>query len=150
MKKSSSMVSRIGPSGQDVSNIWMRVNPAYGVSMMDLLYNKLGGMYPGRWFACFKDEVSIQSWRESWAEAFEEEGLTPHHIRPGLAQCRKLYDWPPSLTEFIKACKGAVIPAMHRPFPKELVQRETPESRRANLAALMAESKKLFNKMKIE
>lgn len=75
------------------------------LSFMDRLYNRLDGAYPNRWRAAFAGEGAIQNWREAWAEAFVEEGLAPEEIKTGLANCRRLYDWPPSLPEFIKACR---------------------------------------------
>jgi len=75
------------------------------LSIMDRLFNKLDGNYPHKWRSAFTSEQAIQNWRESWAEAFIEEALTPHEIKAGIVACRKIYDWPPSLTEFIRACR---------------------------------------------
>ncbi|MBN3757189.1 hypothetical protein G3N95_29905 [Paraburkholderia sp. Tr-20389] len=75
---------------------------------MDHLFNRFDGAYPNRWRAAFASEQAISNWRESWAEAFDEEGLTPQMISDGLKTCRKTYDWPPSITEFIKACKPQI------------------------------------------
>ena len=75
---------------------------------MDHLFNRLDGAYPNRWRAAFASEQAVANWRESWAEAFDEEGLLPQSIADGLRACRKLYDWPPSLAEFLKACKPPI------------------------------------------
>ncbi|WP_186215896.1 replication protein P [Burkholderia gladioli] len=75
---------------------------------MDHLFNRLDGAYPNRWRAAFASEQAISNWRESWAEAFDEEALTPQMISDGLRACRKTYDWPPSLTEFLRVCKPAI------------------------------------------
>ena len=75
---------------------------------MDHLFNRFDGAYPNRWRAAFASEQAIANWRESWAEAFDEEGLTPQMISDGLKACRRAYDWPPSLTEFLKVCKPAI------------------------------------------
>lgn len=85
-------------------NEWLDVRPSMGISLMDHLYNRLDGMYPQRWRANFASPDSIQNWREAWAESFDEEGITPQKVSDGLKACRKLYDWPPSLPEFLKAC----------------------------------------------
>lgn len=87
---------------------WLTEHPKLGISLMDHLFNRLDGAYPNRWRAAFANEQAVANWRESWAEAFDEEGLTPQSIAEGLKACRKLYDWPPSITEFLKACKPPI------------------------------------------
>jgi hypothetical protein len=77
---------------------------------MDHLFNRLDGMYPNKWRANFSGEVSIQSWREAWAEAFIEDGIVPTDIRVGITNCRRMYDWPPSLAEFSRACRPNLAP----------------------------------------
>lgn len=84
------------------------MHPKLGISLMDHLFNRFDGAYPNRWRAAFASEQAISNWRESWAEAFDEEGLTPQMISDGLRTCRKTYDWPPSITEFLKACKPQI------------------------------------------
>jgi len=78
------------------------------LSIMDRLFNKLDGNYPHKFRSAFTSEQAIQNWRESWAEAFYEEGLNPHEIKAGIVACRRLYAWPPSLAEFIQACRPPV------------------------------------------
>lgn len=87
---------------------WLEIHPKLGISLMDHLFNRFDGAYPNRWRAAFANEQAVANWRESWVEAFDEEGLTPQMISDGLKACRKNYDWPPSLTEFLKACKPAI------------------------------------------
>jgi hypothetical protein len=87
---------------------WLEIHPKLGISLMDHLFNRFDGAYPNRWRAAFASEQAIANWREAWAEAFAEEGLTTQMISDGLKACRKSYDWPPSLTEFLKACKPAI------------------------------------------
>lgn len=89
---------------------WFDVHPALGISMMDHLFNRLDGAYPHKWRSNFPNQQAIDNWCESWAEAFEEEGITPNDVKAGLKACRSRYDWPPSCAEFIKACKPAVDP----------------------------------------
>ena len=106
---------------------WFEVHPGIGISMMDHLYNRLDGAYPHKWRSAFGTQQAIDNWNESWAEAFEEEGITPNHIKAGLRACRSLFDWPPSCAEFIKACKSAVPQAAHvfaLPAPKSELSRE--------------------------
>lgn len=78
------------------------------ICLIDHLFNRLDGAYPIRWRSAFPEEQAIANWRESWAEAFDEEGLTPDEVRLGLKACRKRYDWPPSIAEFVKACRPRI------------------------------------------
>ena len=89
---------------------WFEVHPGLGISMMDHLFNRLDGAYPHKWRSNFPNQQAIDNWCESWAEAFEEEGITPHDVKDGLKACRTRYDWPPSCAEFIKACKPSIDP----------------------------------------
>lgn len=89
---------------------WLDVHPALGISMMDHLFNRLDGAYPHKWRSNFATPQAIANWRESWAEAFEDERIKPADIAVGLRACRSRYDWPPSCAEFVKACKPAVDP----------------------------------------
>lgn len=89
---------------------WFDVVPSLGISLMDHLFNRLDGAYPHKWRSNFPNQQAIDNWCESWAEAFEEEGITPQDVKAGLKACRSKYDWPPSCAEFIKACKPSVDP----------------------------------------
>ncbi len=91
---------------------WLAIHPGLGISMMDHLFNRLDGAYPHRWRSAFANQQAINNWRESWVEAFEDEGITPHQIKAGLKRCRSMFDWPPSISEFIKACRPAVDPTV--------------------------------------
>lgn len=91
---------------------WFEVHPGLGISMMDHLFNRLDGAYPDKWKRNFPNQQAIDNWSESWAEAFEEDGITPHDIKAGLRACRTRYDWPPSCAEFIKACKPSIDPTV--------------------------------------
>lgn len=91
---------------------WFEVHPGLGISMMDHLFNRLDGAYPHKWRSNFPNQQAIDNWCESWAEAFEEEGITPNDVKAGLKACRTRYDWPPSCAEFIKACKPSVDPTV--------------------------------------
>lgn len=87
-------------------NAWFEQHEKLGgKSLMDHLYNRLDGAYPHKWRSNFPGPEAIDNWKCSWAEAFEEEGITPTHVKAGLKACRSKYDWPPSCAEFIKACK---------------------------------------------
>lgn len=88
--------------------LWREIHPKLGISLMDHLFNRLDGAYPNRWRASFPSEQSIENWRESWAEAFEEEGITTQMVSDAIRVCRRTYDWPPSITEFLKACKPPI------------------------------------------
>lgn len=81
-----------------------------GESVMDRLYNRLDGAYPNKWRANFPSPEAIDNWRVSWAEAFEEEGITFEEVGSAIKHCRKNLAWPPSCAEFIQACRPPVNP----------------------------------------
>jgi hypothetical protein len=90
-------------------DFWLTANNDFaGIAPIDHLFNRLDGIYVGKWRAAFSSDSSIKNWRDAWAEAIIEEGLTPNEIKKGIKECRKLYDWPPSFTEFLKACKPSI------------------------------------------
>jgi hypothetical protein len=84
---------------------WLDVHPALGISLMDHLWNRLDGAYPKKWRESFPSQQSIDNWRESWVEAFEEEFVSPEEVKSGLKECRRRFPWPPSCAEFIQVCK---------------------------------------------
>lgn len=90
------------------NSAYFDIVPELGISLMDHLYNRLDGAYPGRWRKDFPDPQSIANWEESWAEAFEEEGITPAEVKIGLREVRKRYQWPPSVAEFIQAARPPI------------------------------------------
>ena len=92
-------------------SIWLMPHPKLeGVSLMDHLFNRLNGTYPNKWRANFRDERAIVDWRQAWAEAFDDEGVTPQDVALGIKNCRRMYEWPPSLPEFLKACRPHLEP----------------------------------------
>ena len=97
-------VVRNTPSTAPIS-VWFDVVPALGISAIDHLYNRLDGAYPGKWRTMFPDAQSIKNWQEAWVETFEDEGLTMDEVKFGLRECRRMYPWPPSSAEFLKACR---------------------------------------------
>lgn len=89
---------------------WTRFNAKLDASPITHLFNRLEGAYPGRWKQSFPSEQSVKNWKSTWTEALVEEGITPLEVKIGLANCRRMYDWPPSITEFIKACRPGLDP----------------------------------------
>jgi hypothetical protein len=89
---------------------WFDPMPELGISLIDHLFNRLDGAYPGKWRQNFKNQQAIDNWAESWVEAFEEEGITPLDVKVGLRECRKRFAWPPSVAEFMQACRPALDP----------------------------------------
>lgn len=87
---------------------WFDVAPRLGISFIDHLFNRLDGAYPHKWRSNFPNQQAIDNWAESWVEAFEDERITPTDVKVGLRECRKRYAWPPSIAEFIQACKPAI------------------------------------------
>lgn len=89
-------------------NVWLSVHHRLGITLMDHLFNRMDGSYPNRWRAAFANPQAIQNWREAWSEAFAEEGISPGEVAAAIRNCRRTYDWPPSLTEFLRACRPSV------------------------------------------
>lgn len=87
-----------------------RLSDGKALTLMDHLFNRLDGLYPGRWRANYPSPEAIKSWNDAWLEAFVEEGLDPAEVRPGIANCRRAYAWPPSCTEFLRACRPYLDP----------------------------------------
>ena len=109
-------------------NSWLtpvRSNDGKTLSLMDRLYGRLDGMYPNKWRAAFPSVDAVQNWRDAWAAAFDGEGMTPDEIAIGLSACLRLYDWPPSLPEFIKACRPPLdYEATHREAVRQMHARK--------------------------
>ena len=99
-------------SSTAVQNVWLEPRQIGDkqLSLIDHLFNRLDGMYPNRWRAAFADQTAISNWRDAWADAFIEDGLTAAEIAIGIKRCRQQFDWPPSLTEFIRACRPSIDP----------------------------------------
>ncbi|MDY7537666.1 hypothetical protein QN372_00755 [Undibacterium sp. RTI2.1] len=89
---------------------WFEVHPALGITPIDHLYNRLDGAYPKRWRELFPDAQSLQNWRESWVEALEDERITMDEVKFGIKECRRVCIHPPSITEFLKACRRSLDP----------------------------------------
>lgn len=82
-----------------------------GISLIDHLWNRLSGTYGGRWLRDFPDMQSIENWKAAWAEALDDERVTPQEVAEGLRTCRRMNpDWPPAVGEFIRACRPALQP----------------------------------------
>lgn len=82
-----------------------------GISLIDHLWNRLSGTYGGRWLKDFPDMLSIENWKAAWAEALDDDGVTPQEVAEGLRTCRRMFpDWPPAVGEFIRACRPGLIP----------------------------------------
>lgn len=79
------------------------------LSLMDLLWNRLDGMFIGTWAAKFTSAETLDNWREGWAQAFCDEGITPKEISIGLRALRRS-KFPPGIGEFIEACRPQLSP----------------------------------------
>jgi hypothetical protein len=99
-----------GPPTTRPDSHWFDLHPQLGISMVDHLFNRLDGAYPHKWRSNFPTQQAIENWRESWVEAFEEEGITPNDIKAGLRECRTRFAWPPSCAEFMQACRPTLDP----------------------------------------
>ncbi len=79
-----------------------------GIAPIDHLFNRLDGIYVGKWRAAFACDSAIKNWRDAWAESFVEENLTLDEIKNGIRECRDIHEWPPSFPEFLKACRPSI------------------------------------------
>jgi hypothetical protein len=93
-------------------SLWLEVHAKLGLTPMGHLFNRLDGAYPRLWKANFPDEISIQNWEESWAEAFDEAALTFDEVKEGIKRVRATCKFPPSIAEFLQACRPPVDPEL--------------------------------------
>lgn len=92
-------------------SVWLRPNPNRdNKSMMEILFGRMSGMYPSKWGLAFPDNKAIKVWEEAWVEAFDREGITPRDVGLGVENCLRMFDWPPSLPEFLRACRPHLEP----------------------------------------
>ncbi|MBR7792320.1 hypothetical protein KDM87_06880 [Undibacterium sp. FT147W] len=89
---------------------WFDVVPALGISSIDHLFNRLDGAYPFYWRSNFPDAQSVENWKESWVEVFDSEKLSFDEVKFGLKTVRVEYERPPTLKQFLSACRPAVDP----------------------------------------
>ena len=75
------------------------------------IFKRLQARYGTKWVASIDgiEEEAIEEWSKGLA------GLTADQIAHGLKSWQS--DWPPSMSEFVKACKD-IKAACHKPFPK--------------------------------
>lgn len=92
-------------------SIWhTQVAALGGITLMQHLFAKFDAAYPHWWRQAFPTQEAINNWEIEWAEAFELEKINPKDIKGGLAAIRTKYEKPPSLAQFLKACKPEVDP----------------------------------------
>lgn len=92
-------------------SVWLEPLPKLeGKTLMDRLYARLDGLYPGKWERNFVGDAAFDNWETAWAEAFDEEGILPVDVALGIQNSRRMFDWPPSLTEFLRACRPYLEP----------------------------------------
>lgn len=82
-----------------------------GKSLLDYLFNRLDGMYPGKWRTYFPSEQAVQNWKDECERVFLDEGIRPTQLDIGLRECRRQYrEWPPSVPQLADACNPPVDP----------------------------------------
>ncbi len=112
---------------------------------MQHLFDRLSGMYVGKWEKPFEDKPgAVDRWAEAWSSGFVAKGIFPHQIKRGLENCMDLYDWPPSLTEFIKACEQKSRDEQITPIedPARLLTQDVkPDPAKAEAVMKMAKSR---------
>lgn len=85
--------------------VWTDVNAKMGISAIDHLFNRFTGIYGDRFRKAFPNEGAMKNWKDTWADGLAGEGITLEEVRTGLAAILKTCDWPPTLPEFLKACR---------------------------------------------
>lgn len=107
-------MTTIAPLMSDVMTLWTEPREFPGTPKLQApitrLFNRLAGIYGGRWSSQFPSQVSTDNWEQTWSEALAAERLTPKEASIGLQNCLGMYEWPPSLPEFIKACRPNLAP----------------------------------------
>lgn len=101
-------------------NPWLEMSPAFGMTPVDYLFVKLQAMYPTRWRHDFPDQASTRNWRTTWGEGLLDARITKAQFQAGIEQCEQNSHRPPSLAEFIAACR-VTKPRCHRslePLPR--------------------------------
>ena len=114
MKKLSSIEPRYDA---EPASKWLQSHRALGMSPLDYLFSQMQAMYATRWRVDFPDKQSITNWRTTWARDLDNSGLTMKLFMNGIDQCAELYPLPPSINEFLTACR-TVTPAEHRDLPR--------------------------------
>jgi len=79
-------------------------NERTGQSLMQLLFERLSGMYPRRWRESFPMDRDVEAWENAWSQAFESRGFSAQTIKRGLQNCEEMFEYPPTITQFLKAC----------------------------------------------
>lgn len=74
--------------------------------LIDVLHARLTAIY-GDKFGKTSD-MAYQVWRETWANVLAEQGITTDEVKHGLSVCATQHPWPPTLPEFIQACRPPV------------------------------------------
>lgn len=128
-----------------LSNKWFDIDPKYNLAYIDYLYHKLEGMYGKKWSSSYKTSEAIANWRREWGEALNERNIMPDKVKRGLENCLDMYDWPPSLSEFIKACKqpskNEQAPSTVALLPNEIKEKPIREFK-GQISALLMQMKR--------
>lgn len=77
-------------------------------TLIDELFKRFDGMFPGRFAKLFTSPAQLQNWRNVWATAFEDNELTGEDVAVGLRACQSQCQFVPSVGEFIQLCKPAL------------------------------------------
>ncbi len=82
----------------------LRKSSALPEAWIDRLFARFEGMY-GAKFAAAWQNCDLRNVKAVWAEDLG--GYSGQEIAAGIAKCREL-DWPPTLPEFLKACRPPI------------------------------------------
>lgn len=82
------------------------------------LHRKLSLAYLGKFANSFPDQETIDEWVVMWAEGLA--GMDGEQIKHGLLYCQRNHEWPPTMGEFIAACKARPKPFVSLPAPSRV------------------------------
>lgn len=96
----------------DELSIWTEPRPKLdGHSILDEVFNRFDGSYPGTWKSKFSSPISIQNWKNELERTLVRRGVTLQQMARGLDSYQEAHKgWPPSVEEFVDACQPPVDP----------------------------------------
>lgn len=107
-------------------------------TLTNQLFVRMQSIYGHLWSSRFANAQMLAAAKAEWATALY--GCHVNDINRAIEACKREYDKPPTLPEFLKLCRPEAMAPYHRPGPPAL---PAPRNREVGLAAL-AELKKRY------
>lgn len=77
----------------------------YAGQVIDRVFVRMTSNYGHRWSSRFASADMLNAAKAEWAWALDEFSLD--EIKQGFERCFEHYEWPPSMTEFVRCCRPA-------------------------------------------